>query len=142
MDRKMVLTRLCADTGQGAHQGGLDAVDGVVINVGAVCPLLLHGGGDTGNGSAPVVLGIVVGHVALEGGGTVLFLRVEAVNHGNHTVGKAHALHTLVVVAGLAEANPVEPGFQQVLSLKLNAGIFLYNFVFHNHCTPFCVLYI
>ena len=83
--------------------------------------------------------------MALERGRPVLFPGIETVDNWDHTVAKAHALHPFIVIAGLAEADPAEPGAQQVFSLELDLvlidGGLCHYFVSHIQFAPFLTLY-
>ena len=96
------------DAGKRTHEGGLDRVDRIGIEVlGILGVLLLHGGGEAQDESARLRGAVVERHVTV----VSLFLssellgvgliRIEAIERGNHAVEEAHVHLTLVVPRGL-----------------------------------------
>jgi len=112
--RDGVLAESVADAGHRAHEPGLDGVDGVVVDRGAVGPLFLHGDDHAVDYVAEVGLGVEEDHVSLESGPDVVLGGVEAPDDRRHGVGEAGALQPLVVVVGVGEERPQDPRLEEV----------------------------
>ena len=109
-----------ANACQRSHQSCFDAVDTAVADGRAVGLLLLHTGYDTCDGSAPVILCVIVVHMAFQGFFPLLHVvRIEPSDNRAHGVCKAESLHDFKVVTLLSEGNPEQPGFCQIIFFQL-----------------------
>ena len=102
-----------ADAGERAHHADLDALDGRVLNGGAVGTVLLEGERDADDRGRHVRVRVVELHVALEGRDLVLLVGVELLDRGDHREAPAAVLHALVVPRAL-EVLVTEPNREAV----------------------------
>src|SRR5690606_30366750 len=110
------LTDRVADTRHGAHESGLGRGDRVVRDLLAVGLLLLHGDGDAVDDRTEVRGRVEEHEVALQRlPGLLLVPAVQPLDDRRHGVGECRGLEPLVVVVGVGEERPDQPGEEQVL---------------------------
>ncbi len=90
-----------ADAGQRTHHADLDALDGLVVDGGAVSALLLHCQGHADDGGGHVRVRVVELQVTLERLDLVFLLGIELLDGRDHCIAPAAVLHTLVVPRAL-----------------------------------------